>query len=182
MVSSPRPPESLAEYLDRYAGLPPDFEGRLSVDNVSLIALLTTAHCDRYMATQHMLSLLAGLPVPTDEPYEDFWFKLWQASGTAYFMPGNMRASVLAALNYDGLGLADRFLSAFNEMTTEQWDAAAKVIGEALDERIVAHAPHQAGELWLRDMQMTAWRVRYTAPGPRTWQDHEAFRRGWEGV
>ncbi|MFF7780421.1 hypothetical protein ACFZCG_39165 [Streptomyces tanashiensis] len=80
------------------------------------------------------------------------------------------------------MGLADHFLSAFNEMNAEQWDAAAKVVGEALDERIVAYAPHQAGELWLRDMQMTAWRVRYTAPGPRTWQDHEAFRRGWEDI
>ncbi|MFC8492981.1 hypothetical protein ACFUJU_19700 [Streptomyces sp. NPDC057235] len=93
-----------------------------------------------------------------------------------------MKASLLAALNHDGVGLADRLLSAFNEMTTEQWDAAAKVIGEALDERIVAFAPYQADELWLRDMQRTAWRVRYTAPGPMTWQDHEAFHRGWEDV
>ncbi|WEH33468.1 hypothetical protein PZB75_08800 [Streptomyces sp. AM 4-1-1] len=108
------------------------------------MALLTTAHCDRYIATRHMLPLLAGLPVPTDEPYEDFWFKLWQASGTAYFMPGNMGASVLPALDCDGVGLADRLLSAFDEMTAEQWDAAAKVIWEALDERIVAYAPTSA--------------------------------------
>ncbi|WP_369149163.1 hypothetical protein [Streptomyces sp. R44] len=181
MVSSPRPPESLDEYLSRYMNLPSDFEGQLRVDHVSKIALLATTHCDRYMATQHLVSLIAGLPVPTDEPYEDFWFRFWQASGSAYFMPGNMKASVLAALDYDGTGLADRFLSAFNEMSAEQWVAAATVIGEVLVERVaVPFMPRERGELWLRDVQLTSWRILYAARGSFTWEQREAFRNGWK--
>ncbi|MDV9186847.1 hypothetical protein R6L23_01120 [Streptomyces sp. SR27] len=181
MVSSPRLPESLDEYLSRYLNLPSDFEGRLRADHVSKIALLATTHCDRYLATQHLVSLIAGLPVPTDEPYEDFWFKFWQASGSAYLMPGNMKPSVIAALDYDGLGLADRFLSAFNEMSVEQWDAAATVIGEVLEERVAGpFTLRQRGELWLRDVQLTSWRVLYAAPGPFTWEQREAFRNGWK--
>lgn len=183
MVSSPRHPESLDDYLQRHLNLPPDFDGQLRVEHVAGIALLATAHGDRYMATQHLVSLFTGLPTPTDEPYEDFWFKLWQASGSAYFMPGNMKYAVLAALDGDGQGLADRLLSGFFEMDSEQRAAAAAVIGEALDERVaLAIEPARCGELWLRDVQLTAWRVMYAARGSFTWEEREAFSEGWKNV
>ncbi|MFE2972605.1 hypothetical protein ACFXKC_55565 [Streptomyces sp. NPDC059340] len=181
MVSAPRQPESLGEYLYRHLNLPLDFEGPLTVQHVANVAVLATAHSAGYAATQHLVSLMAGIPTPTDEPDENFWFKFWKASGTAYFMPVNMKHSVLTALDGDGTALADRLLTGLSEMSPEQWTATASVVGQALEERISPlKQPERNGELWLRDVQLTAFRVLYADHAPLGWEERMAFREGWK--
>ncbi|MCX5130006.1 hypothetical protein [Streptomyces sp. NBC_00347] len=89
------------------------------MEQVANVALLAMAHSDAYAATAHLVSLLGGLPVPSEES-NDFWFRLWTASGSAIFMPANIRSQVLRALNGDGAGLAYQLLSAFEEMDQKQ--------------------------------------------------------------
>ncbi|MEU9125100.1 hypothetical protein AB0C96_35585 [Streptomyces sp. NPDC048506] len=183
MVSAPRQPESLGDYLYQHLNLPLDFEGPLTVQHIANVALLATAHSAGYAATQHLVSLMAGVPTPTDEPYEDFWFKFWQASGSAYFMPGNMKHSVLAALDGVGTALADRMLTGFSEMSPEQWAATASVVGDALEDQLSPLKQAEGnGELWLRDIQLTAWRVLYAASTPLGWEERMAFREGWKSI
>lgn len=183
MVSAPRQSESLGDYLHQHLNLPLDFEGPLTVRHLADVALLATADSAGYMMTQHLVSLMAGVPTPTDEPYEDFWFKFWQASGSAYFMPANMKPSVLAALNGEGDGLANHILSGFAEMSPRQWTATAVVVGTALNERFTAvRQLERNGELWLRDFQLTAWRVLYAAHFPLDRDQREAFREGWKNL
>lgn len=128
---------------------------------------------------------MAGIPVPTDEneKSEGFWLKFWRASGSAYFMPINMKHSVLAALDGDGASLADRLLTGLSEMSSEQWAATASVVGTALAERLSPlKEPEQQGELWLRDVQLTAWRVLYADHTALGWEERMALRDEWESV
>ncbi|WP_307679889.1 hypothetical protein [Streptomyces sp. V4I2] len=185
MVSAPRQPESLGDYLYRHLNLPLDFEGPFTVKHLADVAVLATAHSAGYAATQHMVSLMAGIPVPTErnDEREGFWFKFWQASGTAYFMPANMKHSVVAALDGDGTSLADRFLTGLSEMSPEQWAATASVVGTALEGRLSPlKEPERNGELWLRDVQLTAWRVLYADHAPLGWEERMAFREEWKSV
>jgi hypothetical protein len=68
---------------------------------------------------------------------------------------------VLRSLAGEGTALARQVLSAVDEMTLPQRVAAGEVIGQALVES--DHLPdlktQVIGELWLRDIELTAWRV-----------------------
>jgi len=181
MVPDVRQPESLADYLHQHLNLTPEFEaGGLNVEQVANVAILAMAHSDGYAANARLVSLMAGLPIPNDEP-RDFWFRLWKASGTAIFMPANINHQVLRALRGDGAGLADQLLTAVSEMNSGQRAAAAIVIGEGLEEKnLSGYKTEVLGELWLRDVETTAWRVLYATRKPDTWEDQQEFRDGWK--
>ncbi|MEV6547111.1 hypothetical protein AB0M57_00205 [Streptomyces sp. NPDC051597] len=151
----------LTEQLRHQLGLARDGEaGRLDVEGVAGIAVVAAAHSSGYAAIGHLLGLLAALPAPT-EAGERFWSELWRSSGTAYLLPANIKAEVSHALAGEGAGLARQLLSAVDEMTPSQRVAAGEVIGQALGES--DHLPdlktRVIGELWLRDLELTAWRV-----------------------
>ncbi|MFF8034412.1 hypothetical protein [Streptomyces sp. NPDC016626] len=134
--------------------------GQLDVERVAGIAMVAAAHSDGYAATGHLLGLLAALRAPT-KAGERFWSDLWRSSGTAYLLPLNIKAPVLRSLAGEGTALARQVLSAVDEMTLPQRVAAGEVIGQALVES--DHLPdlktQVIGELWLRDIELTAWRV-----------------------
>ncbi|MFD1312805.1 hypothetical protein [Streptomyces kaempferi] len=153
--------DPLADQLEHQLGLARQREaGDLDVQCVAGIAVVAAAHSDGYAATGHLLGLLAALPAPTEEG-ERFWSELWRSSGTAYLLPANIKASVLRSLAGEGIELARHILSAVDEMTPPQRVAAGEVIGQALAES--DHFPdlktQVIGELWLRDLELTAWRV-----------------------
>lgn len=181
MVPEVRQPESLADYLYQHLNLSPEFEASgLNVEQVASVAMLAMAHSDGYAATARLVSLMAGLPLPSGEP-RGFWFRLWRASGSAIFMPANIDHQVLRALRGDGGGLADQLLTAVSEMTPEERAAAAVVIGEGLEEKgLGGYKSAVLGDLWLRDVEATAWRMLYAARKRYTSEDQREFREGWK--
>ncbi|MCM2416347.1 hypothetical protein [Streptomyces sp. RKAG290] len=176
--------DPLVGQLEHQLGLPPQRgAGDLDVQGVAGIAVVAAAHSDGYAATGHLLGLLAALPSPT-KAGERFWSELWRSSGTAYLLPANIKNAVLRSLAGEGVVLARQILSAVDEMTPPQRVAAAEVIGQALAES--DHFPdlktQVIGELWLRDLELTAWRVlhadrRFDDPTGR-----KAFFDAWSGV
>ncbi|MFF7976057.1 hypothetical protein [Streptomyces sp. NPDC007905] len=175
---------ALAHQLEHQLGLASRLEAaRLDVEGVAGIAVVAAAHSDGYAATGHLLGLLAALPAPT-EAGERFWSDLWRSSGTAYLLPVNIKALVLRSLAGEGTALARQILSAVDEMTPPQRVAAGEVIGQALAES--DHFPdlktQVIGELWLRDLELTAWRVLHA---DRRWDDpvgQQAFVDAWTGA
>ncbi|GAX58875.1 hypothetical protein SO3561_10450 [Streptomyces olivochromogenes] len=173
----------LAHQLEHQLGLAPHLEaGQLDVERVAGIAVVAAAHSDGYVATGHLLGLPAALPAPT-KAGERFWSDLWGASGTAYLLPVNIKALELRSLAGEGTP-ARQILSAVDEVTLPQRVAAGEVIGQALAES--DHFPdlktQVIGELWLRDLELTAWRVlhadhRSDDPAGRT-----AFLDAWTSV
>jgi hypothetical protein len=162
--------------------LPLDFEvGKLDVGRVADIAVVASAQAAGYMATSQLLALIAGLPVPGEEA-NDFWRKLWRASGTAILLPANIRGQVLRALGVEGVGLADQLLTAVKEMDGQQRAAAAEVIGDGLTETVdLGGYPDEViGELWLRDVELTAWRVLYADRRPTGWEERQQFQDAWK--
>ncbi|MEU7282062.1 hypothetical protein AB0A69_25290 [Streptomyces sp. NPDC045431] len=165
-------------------GLAPHQEAsRLDVERVADIAVVAAAHSDGYAATAHLLGLLAALPAPT-EAGEHFWSDLWRSSGTAYLLPANIKTLVLRSLAGEGAGLARQILSAVDEMTPPQHMAAGEVIGQALAES--DHLPdlkaQVIGELWLRDLELTAWRVVHADRKSAGFDGREAFLDAWTNV
>lgn len=184
MIPHVRQPESLGDYLLQHLNLTPDFEaGSLSVEQIADIALLATAHSAGYAATSHLVSLMAALPVPTEEP-RDFWLQLWRASGTPVFMPVNIKHQVLRALEGDGAGLADQLMTAIADMDADQRTATAALISGHLADNgdLTPLEGPGLGELWLRDAEMTAWRLLHADRRTATWQAQTAFRDGWKNV
>ncbi|MFD3333928.1 hypothetical protein ACFWV1_14980 [Streptomyces sp. NPDC058700] len=175
---------TLAHQLERQWGLAPQLEaGRLDVERVGGIAVVAAAHSEGYAATGHILGLLAALPAPT-KAGERFWSDLWRSSGTAYLLPGNIKALVLRSLAGEGTPLARQILSAVDEMTPPQRVAAGEVIGQALAES--DHFPdlkeQVIGELWLRDLELTAWRVLHADRGSDDPAARKAFLDAWSSV
>lgn len=174
----------LADQLEQRLGPPAQFEtGRFDVERVAGIAVLAAAHSDGYAATAHLLGLLAALPAPTHAG-ERFWSNLWRSSGTAYLLPTNIKDLVLRSLAGEGTGLAGQILSAVDEMTPPQRVAAAEVIGQALAES--DHLPdlktQVIGELWLRDLELTAWRVLHADHKSPDGAGRNAFIEAWTSV
>ncbi|WP_030979167.1 hypothetical protein OG894_12750 [Streptomyces sp. NBC_01724] len=180
----PHVSSTLADQLEHQLGLAPHLEAsHLKVEGVAGIAVVAAAHSDGYAATGHLLGLLAALPAPITAG-ERFWSDLWRSSGTAYLLPVNIKALVLRSLAGEGTALARQILSAVDEMTPPQRIAAGEVIGQALVES--DHFPdlktQVIGELWLRDLELTAWRVLHA---DRRWDDpagRKAFVDAWTSV
>lgn len=178
--------EALADLLRHDLNLPADFAAsNLTVEHIAQVATLAAAQTTGHAATGHLLELIAALPIPTgDNP--PFWRDLWRTADTAYLLPANIKHLVLRALGGDGAGLAGQLLDAFNEITPERREAVAQLIGEALAESSdIGGSKHtkRYGELWLRDVELTAWRVLYAArrgqAGP---EERDAFREAWKSV
>ncbi|MEU3828000.1 hypothetical protein AB0F36_22190 [Streptomyces sp. NPDC029080] len=133
-----------------------------------------------YAATGHLLGLLAALPAPT-EAGERFWSDLWRSSGTAYLLPVDVKAQVLRSPEGEGAALARQILSAVDEMTPSRRVAAGEVIGQALAES--DHVPdlktQVVGELWLRDLELTAWRVLHADRRRDDPDGRQAFLAAW---
>ncbi|MET7542620.1 hypothetical protein [Streptomyces sp. NPDC005507] len=164
--------------------LAPDLEAsQLDVEGVAGIAVVAAAHSGGYAAIGHLLGLLAALPAPTEEG-ERFWSNLWRSSGTAYLLPANIKVEVLQSLAGEGTALARHILSAVDEMTPPQRVAAGEVIGQALAES--DHLPdlktQVIGELWLRDLELTAWHVLHADRRSDDPAGRKAFHDAWTSV
>ncbi|MFF3612480.1 hypothetical protein [Streptomyces sp. NPDC002580] len=171
----------LTDQLERRLGLAPDLRaGHLDVERVAGIAVVAAAHSGGYAAIGHLLGLLAALPCPT-ETGERFWSDLWRASGTAYLLPANIKPAVLQSLAGEGTALARQILSAVDEMTPPQRVAVGEVIGQALVES--DHLPdlktQVIGELWLRDLELTAWHVLHADRRSDDPDGRKAFLEAW---
>ncbi|MET7766678.1 hypothetical protein ABZS71_33575 [Streptomyces sp. NPDC005393] len=161
---------ALAHQLEHQLALASRLEAsHLDVKGVAGIAVVAAAHSDGYAATGHLLGLLAALPAPT-KAGERFWSDLWRSSGTAYLLPGNIKALVLRSLAGEGTPLARQILSAVDEMTPPQRVAAGEVIGQVI------------GELWLRDLELTAWRVLHADRRSDDPAGRKAFLDAWTSV
>ncbi|MEU4358849.1 hypothetical protein [Streptomyces virginiae] len=174
----------LSHQLVQRLGLDPRLEaGRIDVERVADIAVVASAHSDGYAATAHLLGLLAALPAPTAAG-ESFWSDLWRSSGSLYLLPSNIKACVLSSLAGEGTGLAGQILSAVDEMTPSQRVAAGEVIGQALAEsdRLPDLKTQVIGELWLRDLELTAWRVLHADHKPADPAERKAFFDAWTSV
>lgn len=174
-------PESFAGFLEHRMNMTPDLEAdRLSAERVADLALLAVAHADSYAGTARLVSLMAGLPVPSEEP-RDFWYELWQAADDPILLPGNLRSQLLRAVDGDGAALADQLLTAVSGMNSTQRVAAAEVIGKAIGtEHLVGYKAEYIGELWLRDVESAAWQILHAHRSPSTWEDQQEFVRAWK--
>ncbi|OIV39502.1 hypothetical protein BIV57_00220 [Mangrovactinospora gilvigrisea] len=170
--------------------LPVDYPAeKLTVEQIAQVAALSAALNARYADQGHLLDLMAGLPAPEADGQEsgdreEFWFRLFHASGTAMLLPANLKGLLLYALRGEA-GLAGQWLGALQEMDQAQRKAAAEVIGEGLlaEADFRGDPPGQLGELWLRDVEATAWRVLYAdRRADRGPADREAFRDMWRAV
>ncbi|WP_327410424.1 hypothetical protein OG458_35875 [Streptomyces sp. NBC_01281] len=170
--------------LEHQLGLAPQHEaGRLDVEGVAGIAVVAAAHSDGYAATGHLLGLLAALPAPT-KAGEHFWSEMWRSSGTAYLLPANIKTLVLRSLTGDGTALARQILSAVDQMTPPQRLAASEVVGQALVESddFPDLKTEVIGELWLRDLELTAWRVLHADRRSDDPAGRKAFLDAWTSV
>ncbi|MFI5679884.1 hypothetical protein [Streptomyces cellulosae] len=175
---------ALADELDHQLDLAPHLEaGPLDVERVARIAVVAAAHSDGCAATGQLLGLPAALPAPT-KAGERFRSDLWRSSGTAYLLPVIIRAPVLRSLAGEGTALARQVLSAVDEMTPPQRVAAGEVIGQALVES--DHLPDLTsqviGELWLRDLELTTWRVLHAERRSDDPAGRKAFLDAWPSV
>ncbi|MEW2634228.1 hypothetical protein AB0903_21940 [Streptomyces sp. NPDC048389] len=171
----------LTGQLEHQLGLAPNCgAGHLDVEHVAGIAVVAAAHSGGYAAIGHLLGLLAALPSPA-EAGERFWSDLWRSSGTVYLLPATIKADVLQALAGEGTALARQILSAVDEMTPPQRVAAGEVIGQALAES--DHLPdlktQVIGELWLRDLELTAWHVLHADRRADDPTGRKAFLEAW---
>ncbi|MGY6021644.1 hypothetical protein [Streptomyces spinosirectus] len=174
----------LTNQLEHQLGLAPHLEAaRLDVERVAGIAVVAAAHSDGYAATGHLLGLLAALPAPT-KAGEHFWSQLWRASGTAYLLPANIKALVLRSLAGEGTALARQILSAVDQMTPPQRLAASEAIGQALVESddFPDLKTEVIGELWFRDLELTAWRVLHADRRSDDPAGRKAFLDAWTSV
>ncbi|MFD9539954.1 hypothetical protein [Streptomyces sp. NPDC060022] len=180
----PHLPASITDQLEHRMGSASNLEAdQLDVERVAGIAVVAAAHSGGYAAIGHLLGLLAALPAPT-EAGERFWSELWRSSGTVYLLPATIKADVLQSLAGEGTALARQILSAVDEMTPPQRVAAGEVIGQALAES--DHLPELKtqviGELWLRDLELTAWHVLHADRGSDDPAGRKAFLEAWTNV
>lgn len=168
---------SLRVQLEHRLGLAPDLgASHLDVERVVGIAVVAAAHSGGYAATGHLLgrwprdrrTLLVGLVevvryrLPATRPYQDR-----RTAG-----PGRR-----------GTALARQILSAVDEMTPPQ-RVAAGGIGQALAES--DHFPpletQVIGELWLRDLELTAWHVLHADCRADDPTGRSAFLEVWTSI
>jgi hypothetical protein len=106
------------------------------------------------------------------------------ASSIAYVLPVNIKDPVLRSPAGEGTALARQILSAVDEMTPPQRVAAGEVIGQALVEsdRRPDLKAQVIGELWLRDLELTAWRVLHADRRSDDPAGRKAFLDAWTSV
>lgn len=174
--------QHLTQQLNTPLGWPEDSD--LTVDHVVRIAAAVT--CDTaygHAANGHLIDLFAALPLPGTEEGQSFWKRVRAAGGGAamYIDPANMGGPFFGYLR-DGNegGVASRVLSFLQELSPSQRAAVAEEVGSALDNDTVGVSGRYGGELWLRDAEITAWRVVLASRRQfETTKDRERFFEAW---
>lgn len=187
-VSGGQPDEydELEQHLTERLNVPLDWpaDSDLTVGHVVSIAAATT--CDTAYsraANGHLIDLFAALPLPGTEEGRSFWDRLGDAGGSAALDidPANMGGPFFDRARTGSEGaIASRLLSFLEELTSSQRVAVAEVIGSVLDVGTIGVGGVYAGELWLRDAEMSAWRV--VLAGRRqfeTAEDRDGFFEAW---
>ncbi|MCX5226811.1 hypothetical protein [Streptomyces sp. NBC_00233] len=134
--------------------------GGLTVSHVARIAAASA--CDTaysHAANGHLIDLFAALPLPGSTEGKGFWERIRDAGDSAAWniLPANMGGPFFDRIREDNeAGIAFRVLSFLEELTPAQRTKVAEVIGSALDG---GASGRYGGELWLRDAEMSAWRV-----------------------
>ncbi|MER5952368.1 hypothetical protein [Streptomyces sp. NPDC001893] len=186
-VSSDQPDEhdELERHLTQNLNAPLDWpEDGLSVSHVAAIA--AAAACDTaysQAANGHLIDLFAALPLPGTTEGKSFWERIRDAGGSAAWNihPANMGGPFFERV-HDGNegGIAYRVLSFLEELTPSQRTDVAEVIGSALDNGTIGISGRYGGELWLRDAEISAWRVGLASRRQfETSQDRERFFEAW---
>ncbi|MFC4464293.1 hypothetical protein ACFPH6_06890 [Streptomyces xiangluensis] len=187
-IGSEQPDEydELEQHLTQKLNVPlnwPEDSG-LTVSHVAEIAAAAT--CDTaysQAANGHLIDLFAALPLPGTAERQGFWKRIGDAGGDAALNidPANMGGPFFDRI-YGGneSGIAYRVLSFLEELTPSQRTAVAEVIGSVLDNGTIGVSGRYGGELWLRDAEMSAWRVALASRREfETAQDRERFFEAW---
>ncbi|MEV0929847.1 hypothetical protein ACIBMX_27770 [Streptomyces phaeochromogenes] len=187
-IGSEQPDEydELEQHLTQKLNVPLDWpeDSGLTVSHVAKIAAAAT--CDTaysQAANGHLIDLFAALPLPGTTEGKDFWQRIRDTGGSAAWNihPGNMGGGFFDRI-HDGneRGITDRVLSLLEELTPSQRTAVAEVIGSVLDKDTIGVSGRYGGELWLRDAEMSAWRVALASRRAfETAQDRERFFEAW---
>ncbi|MFF4230863.1 hypothetical protein [Streptomyces sp. NPDC001820] len=187
-IGSEQPDEydELEQHLTQKLNVPLDWpeDSGLTVSRVATIAAAAT--CDTaysQAANGHLIDLFAALPLPGTAEGQSFWKCIGDAGGSAAMTidPANMGGPFFDRIhNGNEGGIASRVLSFLEELTPSQRTAVAEVIGSVLDDGTIGVSGRYGGELWLRDAEMSAWRV--VLAGRRefeTSQNRERFFEAW---
>ncbi|MFF3879398.1 hypothetical protein [Streptomyces sp. NPDC001978] len=187
-IGSEQPDEydELEQHLTQKLNVPLDWpeDSGLTVSHVATIAAAAT--CDTaysQAANGHLIDLFAALPLPGTAVGQSFWKRIGDAGGSAAMTidPANMGGPFFDRI-HDGNegGIASRVLSFLEELTPSQRTAVAEVIGSVLDYGTIGVSGRYGGELWLRDAEMSAWRVALARRREfETSQNRERFFEAW---
>lgn len=180
--------DELAQHVVDKFNTPLDWpeDGGLNTEHVVKIA--AAAACDvshNQAANGHLADLFAALPLPGTPEGREFWDSLERAGGQAalYIDPGNAGGPFFYRLiNGNEAGIAGRVLNFLEELDDQQRDAAAEVIGGALNQDpSLGH--RYLGELWLRDAETTAWYVLLASRRRhQTGEDRKRFLEAWSNA
>lgn len=159
----------------------------LTASHVASIA--AAAACDTaysHAANGHLIDLFAALPLPGTAEGKDFWERIRGAGGSAAWniLPANMGGPFFDRIREGNEGgIASRVLSFLEELTSGQRTEVAEAIGSALDSRTIGVSGRYGGELWLRDAEMSAWRVALAARREfETTQERGRFFEAWRNA
>ncbi len=187
-IGSEQPDEydELEQHLTQKLNVPLDWpeDSGLTVGHVAKIAVAAT--CDTaysQAANGHLIDLFAALPLPGTPEGEGFWKRIGDAGDDAALNidPANMGGPFFDRIHGGNeRGIAYRVLSFLEELTPSQRTAIAEVIGSVLDNGTIGVSGRYGGELWLRDAEMSAWRVALASRREfETAQDRERFFEAW---
>ncbi|MCX4726976.1 hypothetical protein [Streptomyces sp. NBC_01306] len=164
----------------------PEGDG-LTVSQVAQIA--SAATCDSAYsraANGHLIDLFAALPLPGTPDGSAFWRRILDAADEAAWniVPANMGGPFFDRIHEGNEGgIASRVLSFLEELTPSQRADVAEVIGSSLDKSTVGVSGRYGGELWLRDAEMSAWRVALASRREfEAAQDRERFFEAWRNA
>lgn len=128
----------------------------------------------------------AALPLPGTPEGSEFWRSLWDAGGDAALNidPASAGGPFFNYLiNGNEGGIAGRVLCFLEELDDEQHDAVAEVIGAALRKSTFGPSGRHLGELWLRDVETTAWLVLLACRrAHETADDRKRFLEAWSNA
>ncbi|WP_405654439.1 hypothetical protein OHU25_32380 [Streptomyces sp. NBC_00117] len=181
--------DELEQHLTQNLNAPLDWpeDGGLTVSHVAKIA--SAATCDSAYsraANGHLIDLFAALPLPGTKDGDTFWERIVDVADSAAWniVPANMGGPFFDRIQEgDEAGIAYRVLSFLQELKPSQRADVAEIIGSALDTNTVGVDGRYGGELWLRDAEMSAWRVALaTRREFETAQDRERFFEAWRNA
>lgn len=181
--------DELEHHLTQKLNTPLDWpqDSHLTVRNVARIADAVT--CDTAYsraANGHLIDLFAALPLPGTTEGQNFWKRIGDAGGEAALNidPANMGGPFFDRIR-DGNegGIASRVLHFLQELSPSQRNDVAAVIGSALETDTIGMSGRYGGELWLRDAEMSAWRVALASRREfETSHDRKRFFEAWRNA